>query len=390
MGCPIGNVIPYFMPFDNPLIIRVFDYTAVRFGGTNLTQTVFEFLGPTNSSPFRYSWWADLLVNSSAAMRLQGQAVSNNVKLSTVENGVRNNMKIRVVRHTNALDPTIGLIFENHWAGDFRYSVNQAFFSPDSYGVPPVFTSAEGFYALNVKSFWPLGQLHYQSWIFDDVPTDPGNFRWTITTPNSVGAYTNFYSAWTGDTTGYTRRNASTGVIVKPSSSVLTDRNWYRTHAYLTFGDWWPNVNHYVHPNNGGVALPTHPNHWLDSGLSACSASTTVTNGVGCNGRYSTSDGMFFVSYDPSGAGNPPNPSPTYPGNGEYRPVAGYTAYTGARFYAFSDVLNAADYDGGDNGRFGVTRIANPWNGPTSAVNLGDGRIYGVLINHIELRTTGL
>lgn len=389
LGCPIGNVIPYFMSFDNPLIIRVFDYTGIRVGGTALTQTVFEFLGPTNSSPFRYSWWADLLVNNSNTTRLQGQAVSNNVKLSTVENGVRNNMKIRLVRHSDALDPTIGLIWENHWSGDFRYSVNQAFYSADTFGVPPVFTSAEGMYALNVKSFWPLGQLHYQSWIFDDVPTDPGNFRWEITRPNTAGAYANFYAVATGDTLGYRRRDPASGVIAKPSNAALTAANWYRTHAYLTFGDWWPNVNQYAHPNNGGVALPTHPNHWFDSGLAGCSAATTVTNGTGCNGRYSTSDGMFFVSYDPSGGGNPPNPSPTPAGGGEYRPGA-YTAYTGARFYAFSDVLNPGDYDGGDDNRKGVNRTNNPWNGPTNSVNLGDGRIYGILVNHIELKTRGI
>lgn len=394
LGCPIGNLIPYFMPFDNPLIIRVFDYTAIRFGGTNLTQTVFEFLGPTNSSPFRYSWWADLLVNSSTSSRLQGQAVSNNVKLSTVENGVRNNMKIRLVRHTNPLDPTIGLIFENHWSGDFRYSVNQAFYSPDTFGVPPVFTSSEGFYALNVKSFWPLGQLHYQSWTFDDNGIGPtgsgnGNFRWEVTTPTAAGAYNNFYAVATGDTRGYQRRSTTANTIVKPSNAALTAANWYRTHAYIAFGDWWPNVNHYRFPrsNTSGSPdtpiLPTYPNHWLDSGLTGCSGATSVTSGVGCNGRYSTSDGMFFVSYDPSGGGNPPDPS-GYPA-----PV--YSAYTGSRFYAWSDTLNPDDFSGdGDNTRFGVARINNPWNGPTNMVNLGDGRVYGVLVNHIKLETKGI
>lgn len=383
MGCPIGNLIPYFMAFDNPLIIRVFDYTAIRYGGTNLTQTVFELLGPTNSSPFRYSWWADLLVNNSTATRLQGQAVSNNVKLSTVENGVRNNMKIRFLPHSNPLDPTVAMIFENHWSGDFRYSVNQAFFSPDTFGVPPVFTSSEGFYALNAKSFWPLGQLHYQSWTFDDVPTDPGNFRWEITTPTSAGATANFYAVATGDTLGYLRRNATTGVIAKPANAALTAANWYRTHAYLTFGDWWPNVTHYhPFPQDGAPARPANPNHWLDSGLTGCSGTTPVTNGVGCNGRYSTTDGMFFVSYDPSGGGNPPNP-------GGYLPPA-YTAYTGSRFYAWSDTFNPADYNGAGDTTYGVARINNPWNGPTNMVNLGDGRVWGVLVNHVKLETKGI
>lgn len=389
MGCPIGDTVPYFMSFDNPLMIRVFDYTAIRFGGTSLTQTVFEFLAPTNSSPFRYSWWADMLIDQNTSTRLQGQAVSNNVRLSTVENGVRNNMKIRIVRHTDAMDPTIGFIFENHWSGDFRYSVNQAFYSADTHGVPPAFTSFEGFYALNVKSFWPLGQLHYQSLVVDDVSTDLGNFRWTVTTPTAAGAYNNFYAVATGDTLGYTRRSAATGLIAKPSNAALTLANWYRTHAYINFGDWWPNVSHYAFPNNGGATPPANPNHWLDSGLAACSGATTVTNGTGCNGRYSTSDGMFFVSYDPSGGGNPPNPGGVNQSIGDYRPGA-YTAYTGARFYAYSDTLNAADYSGGANDRYGVARTNNPWDGPTNMVNLGDGRVYGVLVNKIKLETTGL
>lgn len=359
MGCPIGDTIPYFMAFDNPLLIRVFDYNALRFGGTALNQTVFEFLGPTNSSPFRYSWWSDLLVNSSTASRLQGQAVSNNVKLSTIDvpgSSTRNNMKIRIVRHTDPTDATLGFIFENHWAGDFRFSVNQAFYSADTYGVAPVFTSTEGFYTLNIRVFMPIGQLHYQSLIVDDVTASPGNFRWELTRPSSAGAYGNFYSPATGDTLGYERRDYDTGAYQQPNNAGLTQTNWFRTHGYFVFGDWYP------------TPAPTMPagkfaNHWQAAGTANCPAATT-TQGVGCNGRYSTSDGMFFVSYD--------------------------IAAAGARFTAFSDTLDAADYDGGDNGRYGINRTNNGWNGLTNVVNLGDSRIYGLLINHLEFRTRGI
>lgn len=343
MGCPIGDTIPYFMPFDNPLLIRVQDYTALRFSGSSLTQTVFEFLGPTDSSPFRYSWWGELMVNQSTSNILQGQAVSNNVKLSTVDQpaGPRNNMKIRIVRHTDPGDPTLGFIWENHWAGDFRYSVNQSFFSANSYGVAPVFTSTEGFYTRNIRVFMPVGQLHYQSLIVDDVPSDPGNFSWEVTTPTSSGAYTHFYANG-ADTVGYSRATL-------PANSALTAQNWYRTHGYFEYGDWYP--------------VGSGSNHWPATGTPNCPAATT-TQGVGCNGRYSTEDGMFFISYDIS--------SPA------------------ANFTAFSDTLVPSDYDGGGNGTYGVARTSNPWNGATNVVNLGDSRFKGILINHLEIRTRGL
>jgi hypothetical protein len=357
MGCPIGDTIPYFMPFDNPLLIRVQDYTALRFSGSSLTQTVFEFLGPTDSSPFRYSWWGEVMVNQNQNDILQGQAISNNVKLSTVDQpgGSRNNMKIRIVKHTNLSDPTLGFIWENHWAADFRYSVNQAFYSADTYGVAPVFTSTEGFYTRNIRVFMPVGQLHYQSLIVDDVGGS-GNFRWEVTRPTSAGAYTHFYAQSAGDTQGYTRSGLPTG-------TALTAPNWYRTHGYFEFGDYFPADDAFAPAGIGSNVWPaTHPT----SGAGSCAnaAALPATQGVGCNGRFSISDGMFFVSYDQTS--------------------------NAARFTAFSDVLNVGDFDGGGNNVYGVARINNPYNGLTNVVNLGDSRFKGILINHLEIRTTGL
>ncbi len=332
MGCPIGNTIPYFAAFDNPFILRVFDYSTnpsgantLNYAGAATSQTILELLAPTSQDPWRFATWTEVRINADNANRLQGQWIMNNSKLFTLDtpgSSVASNNKIRIVKHTDTADPTVGFIWENHWQGDFRYSVNQLFTSADSYGAAPSFSNSEGFYARNIKVFMPLGQMFYQDLIFDDTAANDGNFTIELTRPgtSSTAATTDFYSVASGDTAvggGYTRAG-------KPA-------RWFETHGYFKIGDWYP----------------------VTTGTNAGAACTSCTN----NTASSTADGQFFVAYDSTAAA--------------------------ARFAAFSDRQDTSNMDVNP-----IPRLTNTGN--YNIVNLGDSRIDGMLIQHLVIVTRGI
>ncbi|MFZ5755744.1 MAG: hypothetical protein ACOY3X_02450 [Pseudomonadota bacterium] len=263
MGCPIGGTIAQFSPFDNPFVLRVFDYTSINYQGTaGTTLPVFELLAPTNSDAFRFATWTELYVGGTSATRLQGQMLLTDSKFSNLSHQpastTRNNNKFRIFQHTNPLDPTIGFIWENQYEGDFRFSVNQLFASPDVAGVPPFFSNNEGFYAVNIRAFVPLGQLFYQSLVLDDTPAQDGNFSFDVTRiPNTAGVYSDFYSLAVADSAlaGYTR--AGRGA------------RYYQTHGFFTVGTLGTT-------NNNG------------------------TTGAAGTRSIDTTDGIFFVKGDAS------------------------------------------------------------------------------------------
>lgn len=234
MGCPIGGLVQYFWPFDNPMVIRVFDYTARNYLGSNVTRTVFELLHPTNQDPYKFSMWTELIVDKNsvygAPSRHQGQMILSNTKLSNKSHNpalptTRNNSKIRIFGHTDPGDPTIAFIWENNYQGDFRYSVNQKLASPDAEGSPPRFDNNEGFYAANIRTYFPMGQLFYQATILDTSPAYDGNFVIEQTRiPAYVNVYSDFYSLAGADNRyiGYQR----TG---RPN-------RYYETHAFFNVG----------------------------------------------------------------------------------------------------------------------------------------------------------
>ena len=323
MGCPIGDTIDLLSPFDNPLLIRVQSYNGINHLGVNSSQTVFEWLGPTSMDPYRYAYWGELVVGSNVtgtANRLQGQVIMNDAKLISRVNGADRNAKIRIVKHTDPGDQTVGFIWHNHWQGDFRFSTAQDFFSPDAFGAPPSFNQREGFYALNIQTYVPLGHMFYQDIILDDVG-GTGNFRVELTRPNgsSAAVYNDFYSI--AGANGYQRAGRS--------------NRYYETHGYFRIGDWTP-------PCPGGSTNCLAP------------AAGGVKNGIA-----DTNDGIFFASWDPVAAS--------------------------AQFNAFSSRPDTSNVDTGSIGTLNNTN-----NGNRNIVNLGDGRIEGMLFQHFELRTLGV
>lgn len=337
MGCPIGDTIDNLAAFDNPYILRVFDYNAQpsgaltrNYSGAPTSQAVLEYLAPTNADPYRYAAWIEIVVGANIQDKIQGQAIMTNAKLNSSDG---KNSKIRIVKHTDPSDPTVGFIWENHWQGDFRYSVNQTFFSPDTAGVTPFYTDVEGAYALNIQTFVPLGQLFYQSIILDDLEgVDDGNFRIELTRPNPLSAdvYEDFYSI--AGQNGYQRGGRSA--------------RYGETHGYFRIGDWTPACR---------------------TGNVNCTTPMAGTK----NGVQDTTDGLFFVAYDQFS--------------------------TSARFNAFSDreaIYPNGQAPGGGNSDIDnistIPRLNNSNNNNYNQINLGDSRIEGILFQHFELRTRGI
>jgi hypothetical protein len=333
MGCPIGGVIPNLAPFDNPFILRVFDYTGLDFQGATVQQSVFELLAPTQHDPARVANWSELVVNNNVNDKLQGQLIFANSRLNTVRDGVRRNNKVRIISHTDVSDPTIGFIWENHYRGDFRFSVNQTFLSQDAVGVTPWFGNVEGLYVLNLDVYFPVGHMFYQSLILDSVPSKDGNFRIELTRPGVLSntVRTDFYSLAPGDTVGYNRLN-------RPA-------RYYETHAYFRYGDWTPpdTCN-----NDPGVATN-------------CIPRMTGTK----NTQSAVNDGMFFVAWDQAAS------------------AAQFNAYSSRPMPPTGSTLRSAD---ARTDSIPVTVYSQNLN----AVNLGDGRIEGLLVNHMELITRGV
>ena len=261
MGCPIGGTIGAFAAFDNPFLLRAFDYEEIAYTGATQSQSILELLAPTNSDPFRLATWSEVVVGNNTSNLMQGQILLTDSKFSVDQPnlGGRSNNKLRIFQHTDPSDPTFALIWENSYEGDFRFSINQLFPSPDVYGVTPIFGATEGFYALNIRTYVPLGQLFYQSLILDDTPANDGNFRIELTRiPNSVNAYTacSSMAEGSGINQGYTRGGRPT--------------RYYETHGFFQVG----------------------------------SSNTTNNNGtLGSGGTKTTdtTDGIFFYKGDTAG-----------------------------------------------------------------------------------------
>lgn len=244
----------------------------------------------------------------------------------------------RIFQNQNNGDRSIGFTFAIALSGDFRFSLAQTSTSADTLGQVPLFDNgttadnAPGLKFRNVKSWIPLGQLFYQSLIFDDTRTDAtagnGNFVIELTQlPNQANAYNDFYSyaGITGGTPGagctdarYTGVNCGYQRTERPS-------RYFETHGYSRWGDWYP--------GNGAN----------------CGAAGTL-----CNTFNSTSDGIIFTK---AGA------APTFTATAS-RP----------------DTTASQDSP--------PPTVTQTRTG-LSSVNIGDSRIEGILFQHIKITTLG-
>lgn len=254
LSCSMStSTIARLSPHDNPYVARVFDYSGVGYVSgdyINTTRTVFEFLGPSNMDSFRWGFWGELQVNkggtcptggNTAYCGLQSQTLlwgkptapdnPGNI-VADLKNGTAaqkaagyEGSSLRLFQNVASADNTMGIAYDSRLSGDFRFSVNQQASGTEGQGNAPRFSLTEGLYFRNVAAHMPLGTLHYQSLVLDDVAANPGNFTIELTRlPNDIDAYRDFYSLSVADSydAGYTR----TG---RPA-------RYYETHGYSIWG----------------------------------------------------------------------------------------------------------------------------------------------------------
>lgn len=245
--CPLGVGTFSLAPHDNPYLLRVFDYTKIEYDGVTRPRTVLELLGPTNMDAWRFALWGELQIGQNSVgvdcdgdtgtagiqpclfqsqMIILGKPVTKDGKGSV----------LRVVTNSDASDQTLGLIYDSHLSGDFRFSVNKLSESATPLGQIPSFSVNEGVFFKNADAFVPLGQMSYQTVVFDDLTAggsgaDPGNgnFKMELTQiPNTPNVYNDFYSApaacgaYAASDCGYQR-------TARPA-------RYNETHGYVRFG----------------------------------------------------------------------------------------------------------------------------------------------------------
>lgn len=387
--CPIANTGATIAPFDNPYMLRVFDKTGWDFQNASVTETVLEVIGPTNSDAYRWAFWGEAEVGKTTTgnagllqsqVMIVGKPVAPQNKITTAtttltENDVsgtvgttyqytattskkivvvdctwpcdRNRTTttdtytsstasagqvLRLALNQDAADGTLAINWHSRLSGDFRFSLSQTSASPNTLGSVPLFDNgttadnAPGLKFRNVNAYFPLGQLFYQSLIFDDNGTGTtagnGNFIIELTRlPNQANAYNDFYSFATGIGCEDPRFS---GVNCGYQRNGRPDR-YRETHGYSRWGDWYP--------GNGAN----------------CGAAGTL-----CNAFDSTSDGIIFTK---AGA------APTFTATAS-RPDT-----------------TASQDDPPPT----ITRTR----AGLSSVNLGDSRIEGILIQHLKITSLG-
>lgn len=334
--CPLGVGTFNLAPHDNPYLLRVFDYSKIEYDGVTRNRTVLELLGPTNMDKWRFALWGELEIGQNAAgtpcdgdtgtagvqpcffqsqMVILGKPVTKDGKGSV----------LRMVTSSNAADPTFGIIYDSHLSGDFRFSVNKTS-NVESIGNIPAFSVNEGVFFKNADALVPLGQMHYQTIIFDDAQpgasggtpllagdadTLGGNFKMELSQiPNVANVYNDFYSApatcgtYAASECGYQR----TG---RPA-------RYNETHGYVRFGQ----------------------------------SGTLNDSGTQAQKTADTTDGIYFT------------------GVSAFRPYASQPDDT-----VINDTPPTLD------GNYPIANI--------TTANLGDSTLNGLLVHHLYIKTLG-
>lgn len=281
LSCPqANNGIARLAAYDNPYVFRAYDYAGQTVdtasegtvGTATVSRTVLELLSPSNSDLFRWAFWGetesgkDLASGAAGKGMLQSQSIILGKPSSPTQKTVmaagcttssctpgnslpgttatpRFGSVLRLYPVANSADPTFGLFYHHRLSGDYRLSVNQDNASAASgVGIPVRYTTTEGLYFKGVSVYMPLGQLNYQSIIFDSFGsgTTAGNFTIEITRPPTNGtasdsdAYNDFYSfsacsdaRYTGANCGYQRDGF--GGVARPA-------RYWDTHGYAVWG----------------------------------------------------------------------------------------------------------------------------------------------------------
>lgn len=254
LNCPRGGVIDNFSPFDNPYIIRAWSPAGYAANGncvngatggctapaTPISKAIYEFLAPTSQPNYTVSWWGEMEVGSTRNSQTQALATNAGTVLKS-QNIIRGNAAGSVFRMFNygtAASPTFAMFYHSYLRGDYRFSVTQSVVN-DTIGQAPVFADTEGLYFRNVDAFLPIGQLYYQALTIKAIGT-AGNFELSLTplptgtTTGDVAVQNKHYSLNATDTSyGYETARAN-------NTGGTTSADYKLTHGYVRWGsmDW--------------------------------------------------------------------------------------------------------------------------------------------------------
>lgn len=345
----VAGSIANMAAYDNPYVLRVYQYSAPDMNNNlSVPNTVFELIGPTcfkgPSGPtavgsngggcataqqtptdrYRWSFWGEVKVNNDSTRIMKSESIIEGVPAAylyptmvagTAGTAGRPNMYqgtvtriFRTLADTvatgNPDNATFGMTYASALSGDFRFSVNQLGTAAQTgtstacgngaaggEGCIPTFDDNEGFYFKNVQAYLPLGQLNYQSIVFNTTPANDGNFIIELTQlPNQANAYSNFYSLENS-----TNENAACATGSSTANQcgyytafdAMSSSNWtnvpstyYQTHGYIQWGDGTS-----VTGCGTGTATTT-----------SCVVNPTAANCTTTPTSACTSNGIFFVS----------------------------------------------------------------------------------------------
>lgn len=213
-----------------------------------------------------------------------------------------------------------------------------------------MFADTEGLTFRNVEAFLPFGQLYYQALTLGAVGTG-GNFYLQLTPiPNTATVYAEYYGARGGDSRGYeTARCNLPGTAPATCTGTTYNSDYAVSHGYARWGDWYP----------GGAGTRNAFNATGDGiVMRACS-------GSGCTSFLAFAKRPTRI--DKRGEG------------GSMHRTQYYTCATG------NTGTNCVPGPGGTYNNDTATNNTRTY--PTAAVNLGDARIEGLLINQFRLES---
>lgn len=238
LGCPLGTgTIKDFASVYNPFILRAFQYPGFDYQGNSTSPTVMELQGPTQSDPFRMSYWGEMQINQGATLSptntcgtsyscfLQSQMIFEGKLIATDAAGTALPTVVRLMQttDTNANDASsgyylsLGMTLDLALSGNFRFSVAQNSDSPNALHQVPDFNDQEGVFIKNFNAYLPMGMLDYQNIVFASAPAHDGNFSIELMQiPNVATVYNNFYCGSSLTSGGACATNAD-GSVANPN-----------------------------------------------------------------------------------------------------------------------------------------------------------------------------
>lgn len=401
LGCPRGGTIANFSPFDNPYLIRAASPSGMDTAGNcingstppactgagALTKSIYEFLAPTSQPNYTFSWWGEIETGSTRNWSAIAAGTANPLTIGAgsvlkSQNIIRGNAAGSVFRAfvlADAADPTFGLLYHSRLQGDYRFSVNQSASDGgvpnDTIGQAPVFAATEGMYFRNVNAYVPIGQLYYQALTVQTVGTS-GNFAIDLTPINAAVA-TRHYAPnasdiLTGCTTatsnpcsyGYKTALANNN---NPGSVAATSAQYQLTHGFSRWGGWSATGTYTANAINA-----------IDDGIvfRAC---------AGCGNFLAYADNPAVIDKRanlPSGGGR----SFAEERIQNYECNTGNTGVNCVTTAPPGPVTQGTDATPARNiGAAGFEAKTRTY--PTTAVNLGDSRIEGLMINQLRIES---